>query len=325
MSKQRAIAIHSVVHNNRRIKPIFLLLLLVGVLFYFTPLAQASATGGHSEGNEEGHEGNFIMEHLTETDAIEVPIPTSHGWMKISLDALSVPEERWLFGFIDYSITKQVIWMWFIVLFLFVTFKLAFRGGKLMRNKFAHLLEVYILFIRDDVVYTNMDKENGDRLMPFFLTVFFFILACNLFGMIPSGHTATGNVNVTAGLAIIAFFVIQGMGVARNGFFKHFKSMVPSGLPAFVVPIMIPVEIISMLTKPFALCIRLFANMVAGHAVILAFFGLIFMAKSYIIAPLPLAGVLFISLLEVFIAHLQAFIFTILTVLFTSMTIHPSH
>ncbi len=194
-----------------------------------------------------------------------------------------------------------------------------------MRNKFAHLLEVYILFIRNDVVYVNMDKENADRLMPFFLTVFFFILACNLFGLIPSGHTPTGNVNVTAGLAIIAFFVIQGMGIARNGFFKHLKAMVPSGLPVFVIPIMIPVEIISMLTKPFALCIRLFANMVAGHAVILAFFGLIFMAKSYIIAPLPLAGVLFISLLEVFIAHLQAFIFTILTVMFTSMTIHPSH
>lgn len=325
MSKNTLHTTKSSYRNIGWTRPFFLLFLLTGLILFFTPSVHAAESSEHGEAQEEGHEGNFIMEHLTETDAIEVPIPTSHGWMKFSLDALSVPEERWLFGFIDYSITKQVIWMWFIVLFLLVTFKLAFRGGKLMRNKFAHLLEVYILFIRDDVVYTNMDKENGDRLMPFFLTVFFFILTCNLFGMIPSGHTPTGNVNVTAGLALISFFIIQGMGIARNGFFKHFKLMVPSGLPAFVIPIMIPVEIISMLTKPFALCIRLFANMVAGHAVILAFFGLIFMAKSYVIAPLPLAGVLFISLLEVFIAHLQAFIFTILTVLFTSMTIHPSH
>ena len=316
------------------VKQIFLLFLLAGLLLYFTPLTQAVEPGEHGEHSEQsehgeseegGHEGNFIIDHLTETNAIELPIPTKQGWFKIPLDALSVPKERWLFGFIDYSITKQVIWMWFAGLFLIVMFMLSFRGGKLMRNKFAHLLETYILFIRNDVVYTNMDRKTGDKLMPYFLTVFFFILACNLFGMIPSGHTPTGNVNVTAGLAIVAFCVIQGMGIAQNGFFKHFRAMIPSGIPKFVIPIMIPVEIIGMLTKPFALCIRLFANMVAGHAVILAFFGLIFMAKSYFIAPLPLAGVIFISILEVFIAHLQAFIFTILVVLFTSMTVHPEH
>jgi F-type H+-transporting ATPase subunit a len=147
----------------------------------------------------------------------------------------------------------------------------------------------------------------------------------NLFGMIPWGGTATGNINVTAGLAIVAFLVIQGMGIAKNGVVHHFKALLPSGLPAFVVPIMIPVEIVGMFAKPFALCIRLFANMVAGHAVILAFLGLIFMAKSYLIAPLPLAGVIGISILELFVAHLQAFVFTMLTALFTGMTMHPSH
>ncbi|MDP8229437.1 MAG: F0F1 ATP synthase subunit A, partial [Candidatus Electryoneaceae bacterium] len=102
-------------------------------------------------------------------------------------------------------------------------------------------------------------------------------------------------------------------------------AMVPSGLPAFVIPIMIPVEIVAMFAKPFALCIRLFANMVAGHAVILVLLLLIIQSGSYVIAPLPIFGVLFISCLELFVAHLQAFIFTILTTLFTSMTMHPDH
>ena len=123
----------------------------------------------------------------------------------------------------------------------------------------------------------------------------------------------------------MAFLMIQGMGIAKNGVVHHFKGLVPSGLPVYVIPIMIPIEIVGMFAKPFALCIRLFANMVAGHAVILAFLGLIFIAKSYLIAPIPIAGVVGISLLEVFIAHLQAFIFTMLTVLFTSMTMHPEH
>ncbi len=269
-----------------------------------------AAQGGHGEGVD-------IVHHLTDLDTLELLF-----W-KIPLDSLRFE----LFG-VDLSITKPVIFMWLAGLILLLSFTLAFRGGRLMRSKFAQLLEVYVIFVRDEIVYANIGEKDGRRLLPYFLTVFFFILTCNLLGLIPSGITATGNVNVTAGLAIVAFLVIQGMGIVKNGFFKHFKSMVPPGLPLMVIPIMIPVEIISMFTKPFALCIRLFANMVAGHAVILAFFGLVFMMHGvlrYIIGPLPLLGVIGISILEVFIAHLQAFIFTILTAIFTSMTMHPSH
>ncbi len=273
--------------------------------------AEVAANGaGHSEGVD-------IVHHLTDLNNIEL------FFWNFSLESLRFE----LFG-IDLSITKPVIFMWLAGLILLLSFTLAFRGGKLMRNKFAQLLEVYVLFVRDEIVYPNIGEKDGRRLLPYFLTVFFFILTCNLLGLVPSSSTATGNVNVTAGLAIIAFIVIQGSGIVKNGFFTHFKSMVPSGLPVFVVPIMIPVEIISMFTKPFALCIRLFANMVAGHAVILAFFGLVFMVHGYfryVIGPLPLLGVVGISILEVFIAHLQAFVFTVLTAIFTSMTMHPSH
>ncbi len=255
-----------------------------------------------------------IVGHLTEMESVEFFFKT------FPLDKLHFE----LFG-IDLSITKPVIMMWLAAIILTLCLMLAFRGGKLLKSKFAHLLEVYILFVRDEIVYPIMGERDGRKLLPFFLTVFFFILSMNLFGMIPWGGTATGNVNVTAGLAIVAFLVIQGMGIAKNGVVHHFKALLPSGLPAFVVPIMIPVEIVGMFAKPFALCIRLFANMVAGHAVILAFLGLIFMAKSWIIAPMPLAGVVGISILELFVGHLQAFVFTMLTALFTGMTMHPDH
>lgn len=307
--------------KTRNFSRIFLLALLTGLFFIFPSVAIVGAEHGDTanhgavDQHGEGHGNTLdIVHHLTDINNIEILF-----W------SFSLEKLHFKLGGIDLSITKPIIFMWLALLVLLLSFTIPFRGGKLMRNKFAHLLECYIIFIRDEVVYANMGEEDGRPLLPFFLSVFFFILACNLLGMIPSGHTATGNVNVTAGLAVIAFFTIHGMGIAKNGFFRHFKALLPSGLPGFVIPIMIPVEIVGMLAKPFALCIRLFANMVAGHAVILAFFGLIFLAQSYIIAPLPLAGVLFISLLEVFIAHLQAFIFTILTVLFTSMTMHPSH
>ena len=272
--------------------------------------AHGAQTGGHGEESM----GDVLLHHLTDIGSIPLPGTT------INLDFLRFE----LFG-IDMSITKPVIFMWLGGLILLLSFTLAFRGGKLLRTKFSQLLEVYILFIRDEVVYPIIGEKDGRRLLPFFLTVFFFILICNIFGMVPYGHTATSNVNVTAGLAIVAFLVIQGMGIAKNGLVRHFKAMVPSGLPAFVIPIMIPMEIVAMFAKPFALCIRLFANMVAGHAVILVLLLLVIQSGSYVIAPLPIFGVLFISCLELFVAHLQAFIFTILTTLFTSMTMHPEH
>jgi F-type H+-transporting ATPase subunit a len=269
----------------------------------------AEAAGGAEHG-----ETVDIVHHISNLGSIETPFGT------IDLTPLQFN----LFG-IDMSITKPVIFMWLAGLILLLCFMLAFRGGKLLRNKFAQLLEVYVLFVRDEVVYPNVGEEDGRRLLPFFLTVFFFILSMNLLGMVPYGSTATANINVTAGMAIIAFLFIQGMGMVKNGFVHHWKNMLPSGLPVFVIPIMIPVEIVGMFAKPFALCIRLFANMVAGHAVILVLLSLIIMGKSYILAPMPVAGVLFISVLEIFVAHLQAFIFTILTALFVSMTLHPGH
>ncbi len=279
------------------------------------------AHGGHGEINL----GEAVLHHLTDMKSIELPIPenTAHGWI---FKAIPLDNLKFEVAGVDMSITKQVIYMWFCGLILLLVFGLSFRGGKLLRNKFAHILEVYIIFIRDEVVYPNVGEKEGRKLLPFLLTVFFFILACNLCGLVPFGHTATGNINVTAGLALIALFMIQVMGVVKNGFFGHFKAaLLPSGLPLPLYVIMVPIEIIGIFAKPFALCVRLFANMVAGHAVILVLLMLILKGGSFALAPAPILGVLFISGLELFVAHLQAFIFTILTTLFMSMTMHPEH
>jgi F-type H+-transporting ATPase subunit a len=167
--------------------------------------------------------------------------------------------------------------------------------------------------------------EEGKPYLPYLLTVFFFILFCNLLGLVPFGATATGNVSVTAALALMAFIMIQAGGIRKYGLKHHLQNIVPPGIPAWLLPIMIPVEIMGQFTKPFALCIRLFANMIAGHIVILAFLSMIFILQSLFVSPVSVFFALFISLLEVFIAFLQAYIFTILTSLFIGMSIHPQH
>ena len=141
--------------------------------------------------------------------------------------------------------------------------------------------------------------------------------------MVPYGATATGNISVTGALALMAFMMIQGAGVREYGLVGHFKHLVPQGVPLWLAPIMIPVEIIGMLAKPFALCIRLFANMMGGHVVILSLLGLIFILGSVFVVPISVGFALFISLLELLVAFIQAYIFTMLTSLFIGMSVHP--
>src|SRR4029450_9153635 len=151
------------------------------------------------------------------------------------------------------------------------------------------------------------------------------VMNCNLLGLAPFGATATGNVSVTAALAVMAFIMIQAGGIRKYGLKQHLQNIIAPGIPVWLLPIMIPVELMGQFTKPFALCIRLFANMIAGHIVILAFISMIFILNSLFVSPISVFFALFISLLEIFIAFLQAYIFTILTALFIGMSIHPQH
>jgi len=267
----------------------------------------ASAAAGAHEAAE-GMTNEVIMHHLMDSNTMEFL------FMEFHLPHIEI------FG-IDISITKHVIMMWFASLILVTMFGLSFRKKKMVNRGLANFLEMIVLFVRDEVVYNTLGEKEGKKVLPYLLTVFFFILTCNLLGLIPWGATATGNVSVTAALAILSFILIQAKGMISQGFFKYYMNLVPKGIPVFVIPIMIPVEIIGLFTKPFALCIRLFANMIAGHAVILSLLGLIFIAKAFLI-PLPVLGALAISMLEIFIAFIQAFIFTILTSLFIGLAQH---
>ena len=214
--------------------------------------------------------------------------------------------------------------MWVASILLIVLMLRAFRKPRTVPSGLANFFEAIVLFLRDEVVLPIMG-EDGKKYLPFLLTLFFFILFCNLLGLIPYSATATGNINVTAGLALCSFLVMIGAGIANNGFFGYFKSLIPSGVPPVLLIILIPVEIIGLLVKPFALCVRLFANMTGGHVAILVFLGLISILQSEWIAIGSVPFAVAIYMLEIFIGFVQAFVFTLLSTVFISMAAHPDH
>jgi len=207
---------------------------------------------------EEGFDaGATIMHHILDSNEVEIPFG---GGATISL-----PHIEW-WG-IDISITRTVVMMWIASVIVLVIMLLAARRAKdPVPRGLRAAIEVLILFIRDDIARRAIDKH-PDRYLGYLLTTFFFILSCNLLGLVPGMSTATGSISVTAALAVMAFVMIQGAGIREYGLVGHLKNLVPPGLPAPVVALIVPVEIIGMFAKPFALCIRLFANMTAGHVV----------------------------------------------------------
>jgi F-type H+-transporting ATPase subunit a len=230
-----------------------------------------------------------------------------------------------LFGF-DISITKHVVFLWLAAIILFVVLRVVAKSYKksLVPKGVSNFTEVLILFVRDEIAKPTIGK-GYEKFLPYLLTAFFFILTCNFLGLLPYGSTATGNIAVTATLATLSFIVIQLGGIKHNGFFGYFKGLLPHGLPAWLIPIMLVVELLGLFTKPFALAIRLFANMTAGHIVILALLGLIFILNTYVVIPVSIAFALFIYLLEILVALIQAYIFTMLSSLFIGMAVHQEH
>jgi F-type H+-transporting ATPase subunit a len=227
---------------------------------------------------------------------------------------------------IDISITKHVVFMWIAVIILVVSLIAASKAYKrsLVPKGVTNFLEVLIVFVRDEIAKPTIG-HGFDKFLPYLLTVFFFILTCNFLGLIPYGSTATSNISVTATLATISFLVIQIGGIMKNGFFGYFKGLIPHGIPLWLLPIMFVVELLGLFTKPFALAIRLFANMTAGHIVIMALLGLIFILRTYFVVPVSISFALFIFLLEILVALIQAYIFTMLSSLFIGMAYHQEH
>lgn len=226
---------------------------------------------------------------------------------------------------LDLSITSLICFQWLAMLILLVAFFIS--GRRYKKNQLSapknlqNLLETIIVFLRDEVVQPNLQNHRlAYKLLPYFVSLFFFILLMNLFGLIPGGHTATGALGTTAGLALTALLVINGTAIKQIGFKNWLKHLL-GGAPWYLAPIMLPIEIISLFTKPFALTVRLFANMTAGHVVLLSLVGLIFYLKTLVMAAVSVPFSVFMYALELLVAFLQAYIFTILTAVFTGLAI----
>jgi F-type H+-transporting ATPase subunit a len=274
---------------------------------------------------ESKKEGLDFMEHILDSHEVDVPFTNK----KIELP----PAHSWQVGPIDMTPTRHVV---YLLTAAFLAMVIVLGGAGLARRaergrlagKRHSALEAFILFLRDDVVMRNI--EHGEKYAPFIITLFFFILFANLLGLLPGGASATANISVTATLALLTFVVVEisGMRALGRGYlstiFYWNKDLSPPMRVAMFV-IMTPVEMVGKITKPFALAIRLMANMTAGHIVLLAIISLIFVFKSFLIAPAPVLMAVAINFLELFVSFLQAYIFALLAAVFVGLIRNAHH
>lgn len=246
---------------------------------------------------------NYIMHHVVDAQEWHLPL----GFH------VSIPEYTSLHAL-------MLIIAGFILYYLFVTKYDKSPGAP---TGLTNALEIFVLFIRDDVCIPNLGEEDGRRFAPLFLSFFFFILCLNLMGLVPLFSGASGNLSFTAGMASVTLFMLIIGGMVYHGPLGFFQAFIPHGVPWPVLILIVPLEILGLFIKCFALTIRLFANMFAGHIVILSLLGLIVMFGGPAIPALFLA--VGIYLMKIFIALLQAYIFTLLSALFIGQVYHPSH
>ena len=284
---------------------------------------ETAGPGGSGETAAGG--GDIIMPHITDSHHMEIPWFNSHFAKVVELP-------RWepihIGGFaLDLSPTKHVVMLLIAATICCVVLITAARKHRRYSSAggaprgVANGIEAMVLYMRNEIILPNVG-HHGNAYVPYLLTLFFFILFANILGLIPYGATATGNIAVTATLAIMSFIVVEiaGMRTLGSGYIKTIVYWPHDDMPVFMKAgltlILTPVEIIGKFTKPFALAIRLFANMTAGHVIVLAFIGMIFTFGSWVVAPLPFVMAVAIMLLEVLVSFIQAFIFTLLTSVF---------
>jgi F-type H+-transporting ATPase subunit a len=229
---------------------------------------------------------------------------------------------------LDLSMTKTVIGMLsaaIIGLLLFLSLARSYKKTGISHPKgIQSFLEPIILFVRDDIAIPNLGHKY-EKYMPYLLTAFFFILINNLMGLIPFpppfGANVTGNIAITFMLAFCTFLITQFSG--NKSYWRHIFAT--PGVPFWLLPVMIPVELIGIISKPFALMIRLFANITAGHIIVLSLICLIFIFDTLALAPVSIFFVIFMDCLELLVAFLQAYIFTLLSALFISLAVQEHH
>jgi F-type H+-transporting ATPase subunit a len=212
-----------------------------------------------------------------------------------------------LFG-LDISINQAVIMMWVVCGLVFLFFYMAARSGRLIPTKIQSLAEMAIEFLRT-LVLENMG-EKGLKFLPFIATLFFFILLSNYLGLIPGAYTVTSQIMVTGLFAVMVYLISLVVGFILHGV-KFLSILIPPGTPWWLLPLMIPIEVVSQLARPVTLAVRLFANMTAGHTILNVLFGLT-IAGGLLIGWLPFGFTVLIYVLELLVAGIQAYIFTVL-------------
>ncbi len=222
----------------------------------------------------------------------------------------------------DISITRNVITLWLsaaLLLLLFISIAKKYRHEMQKPSGAQSVMEPIVMFVRDDIARDLLGKEKAEKYLPLLLTFFFFIWINNLLGLVPffpGGSNLTGNIAFTMVLALLTLVVTLASG--NKTYWTHIFA--PPGVPGWVRIILVPVELIGIFTKPFALMIRLFANITAGHIIILSLISMIFILKSIAFAPVTIVLVIIMSILELLVGLLQAFIFTLLSALFIGLT-----
>lgn len=269
----------------------------------------------------------YITHHLQ--DAREFEFAGFH----FDLGQYAFGDIGYLFGQpINLSPTRQLIFIIFaavlcIAIFVPAARALVSKDTKKAPTGLANAMEAVVLYFRNELVRTNIG-QGADGYTPFLLTIFFFILFMNLLGLTPFGVTATANLSVTAALAIISFIVTEVSGMRALGPAGYARTIfyLPPGLPLLMKPVMLPimtfVEALGKLTKPFALAVRLFANMMAGHILILSIVGMVLVTQSYLVGGVSVLIMSALMILELFVAFLQAYIFAMLTSVFIGLIRH---
>lgn len=247
----------------------------------------------------------YIMHHVVNAREWILPIP----WVQ----PIPLP------GFL----TRHALTMLMGTVVVLVLFLVMYKKNERVPTGWTNCLEAFVLFIRDDIAVPNMGEKDGLQFTPMLCSLFFFILVLNLIGIIPIFPTATSNINITFALAFLIFILLVFGTLARNGLKGMWHALIPSSLPSWLIPFFLVIEMVSVCVRSAALMIRLFANMVAGHMVILAFLGLV-VIFGWIALPAVVVAI-FIYCLEVFIAFLQAYIFILLSAVFIGQMYHPDH
>lgn len=267
---------------------------------------------------------DIIMPHLTDSKHLEVPWVC--GWDHWAAEVTLPTWNVHIGGMtVDLAPTKHVVFLILTGIVVTVLLVLAARAHERQTREtgrprgFAAAIEAVVLYLRNDIYIPVLGGPGGEKYVPFCMTLFFFIAIANLFGLIPYGSTATGNIAVTAALATLTFVMVEiaGMRTLGKGYIGTIIYWPPHQPPAMrlLSLVMTPVEIIGKFTKPFALTIRLFANMVAGHVIILVLIGLIF-SFGWLVAFGAIPMALFIMFLELLVVFIQAFIFSLLAAVF---------